>query len=80
MRPPGRTVEQKLARMATRAHGIVDRPELLEAGLSVGEIKWRVRKGALIPEFPGVYRVGHRAPSVESHYLAAVRACGNGAC
>jgi len=26
-----------------------------------------------------VYRVGHRAPSVESHYLAAVRACGKDA-
>src|SRR5262249_34977881 len=30
-------------------------------------------------EFPGVYRVGHRAPSREAHYLAAVRACGEGA-
>jgi len=30
-------------------------------------------------EYDGVYRVGHRAPSVESSYLAAVRACGNGA-
>jgi hypothetical protein len=36
-------------------------------------------EGVLIREFPGVYRVGHRAPSVESSYLAAVRACGKGA-
>src|SRR3954469_18574298 len=28
---------------------------------------------------PGVYRVGHRAPSVEATYLAAVWACGDGA-
>jgi very-short-patch-repair endonuclease len=76
---PDRTVEQKLARLATQAHGIVDRPELLGAGLTVKEITGRVRKGVLIREFPGVYRVGHRAPSVESHYLAAVRACGKGA-
>jgi hypothetical protein len=27
----------------------------------------------------GVYRVGHRAPSVEARYLAAVLACGDGA-
>jgi hypothetical protein len=79
MRPSGRTVEQELARRATWAHGIVDRWELRDAGVTAGEIKWRVRKGALIREFPGVYRVGHRAPSVESHYLAAVRACGRGA-
>ncbi len=65
--------------MATRAHGIVDREELLGAGITAKEIKGRVRKGALIREFPGVYRVGHRAPSVESLYLAAVRACGKGA-
>jgi Transcriptional regulator, AbiEi antitoxin len=65
--------------MATAAHGIVDREELLAAGITVKEIKGRVRKGALIREFPGVYRVGHRAPSVESSYLAAVRACGKGA-
>ena len=33
---------------------------------------------SLLPEFPGVYRVGHRAPSTESRYLAAVLACGDG--
>jgi very-short-patch-repair endonuclease len=72
-------VEQELARMATGAHGIVDREELLGAGITAKEIKGRLRKGTLIREFPGVYRVGHRAPSVESSYLAAVRACGKGA-
>jgi hypothetical protein len=69
-------VEEKLAWMATRAHGIVDWWELRDAGISATEVRGRVRKGALIREFPGVYRVGHRAPSVESSYLAAVRACG----
>ena len=38
-----------------------------------------VRNGALIREYPGVYRVGHRAPSLEAGYLAAVLACGDGA-
>ena len=33
----------------------------------------------MIREYAGVYRVGHRAPSVEADYLAAVRACGDGA-
>ena len=31
------------------------------------------------PVDPGVYRVGHTAPSVEATYLAAVWACGEGA-
>ena len=79
MGPLRTTVEQELARRATAAHRIVDREELLGAGLTVAEIKGRLRKGTLIREFPGEYRVGHRAPSVESHYLAAVRACGKGA-
>jgi very-short-patch-repair endonuclease len=64
--------------MAIRAHGIVDRAELLGAGITPKEITGRLRKGVLIREYDGVYRVGHRAPSVESHYLAAVRACGKG--
>jgi hypothetical protein len=75
----GRTVEEKLAWLATRAHGIVDRPELLAVGITAKEITGRLRKGVLIREYDGVYRVGHRAPTVESSYLAAVRACGKGA-
>src|SRR3954451_22774585 len=79
MRPQSSTVETKLARIAGGQHGIATRPELLAVGLSAEAIKRRVRKGALLVEYPGVYRVGHRAPSVEARYLAAVRACGRGA-
>src|SRR3954469_9202155 len=79
MRWQSTTVEQKLARLGGRQHGVVTRPELLRAGISTGAIERRVRKGLLIQEHPGVYRVGHRAPTVEARYLAAVRACGEGA-
>ena len=79
MRPYGRTVEQQLARLATATHGVVTRAQLLAAGVTHAEIKQRVRTGALLREHRGVYRVGHRAPSVEARYLAAVRACGDGA-
>src|SRR5690242_2123491 len=79
MRPQSTPVEQILARIGGRQHGIVTRPELLAAGISADEIRRRVRKGLLIREYPGVYCVGHRAQSVDARYLAAVRACGNGA-
>lgn len=68
-----------LAQIAASSKGVVTRAELLRAGVTGNEIGHRLRTGALIPEHPGVYRVGHAAPSVEARYLAAVRACGDGA-
>jgi putative AbiEi antitoxin of type IV toxin-antitoxin system len=72
-------VEAVLAGMAARSHGVVTRGQLLAAGITRHEIKHRVRAGALLREHPGVYRVGHRARSVEATFLAAVWACGDGA-
>ena len=74
-----RTVEQKLARLAGRQKGLVTRRQLLRAGISSREIGHRLGNGLLITQHPGVYRVGHEAPSVEARYLAAVLACGEGA-
>ena len=65
--------------MAGRSHGVVTRAQLLAAGITPEEIRWRLRKGALFREYPAVYRVGHRARSVEATFLAAVWACGGGA-
>jgi very-short-patch-repair endonuclease len=79
MHPLNRTVEEVLGQIARTSHGVVTRTELLHAGVTVDEIKRRLRSGALLREHRGVYRVGHRAPSVEARYLAAVRACGPGA-
>ena len=42
------------------------------------EIDRAMRKGALIRQHRGVYRVGHAAPSVEASFIAAVKACGEG--
>jgi very-short-patch-repair endonuclease len=79
MHHQGRTAEQELARLAGAAHGVVTRGQLVGAGLSPEEIRQRLRSGALLREYRGVYRVGHRAPSAEARYLAAVWACGDGA-
>ena len=58
---------------------MVTRAELLAAGITKAEIDGRLRTGSLIAVFRGVYRVGHRAPSVEARYVAAVKAAGEGA-
>jgi hypothetical protein len=71
------TVEATLAEMAARSHGVVTRAQLLAAGITSDEIAHRVRTGALQREHRGVYRVGHRARSVEATFLAAVWACGD---
>jgi very-short-patch-repair endonuclease len=79
VRQQGDTVEQVLGRIGTSAHGLVRRSHLLRSGVTASEIRHRLRTGALLVEYPGVYRVGHRAPSLESRYMAAVLACGDGA-
>lgn len=68
-----------LARIASRAKGIVTHAELIAAGISPKQIKGRLRKGLLIAEFRGVYRVGHAAANIEATYMAATKACGQGA-
>jgi very-short-patch-repair endonuclease len=78
MGPQNRT-DQIIARLAWRNHGVVTRQRLLAAGITQKEIRVRVARGSLIVVYPGVHRVGHRAPSVEADYMAAVLACGEGA-
>jgi very-short-patch-repair endonuclease len=68
-----------VARIASRQHGVVARAQLLAAGLGARAIERRVERGLLLPEYRGVYRVGHRAPSPAARYAAAVLACGPGA-
>ncbi len=79
MQAQDRTVERELDRISSAKHGVVTRAQLLGAGVSRQEIASRMQSGGLIRVHRGVYRVGHRAPSVEAHYLAAVLAGGEGA-
>jgi predicted transcriptional regulator of viral defense system len=70
-----RTVEGILSALAGRSHGVVTRAELLHAGVTKNEIEHRLAIGSLIRMHPGVFRVGHQAPSVLARYMAAVKAC-----
>ncbi|MBM3667170.1 MAG: type IV toxin-antitoxin system AbiEi family antitoxin domain-containing protein [Actinobacteria bacterium] len=82
MRGKGRTaggVDARIASLAGRSHGVATRRELLAAGISGGQVDRGLAAGRLIAVHRGVYRVGHAAPSREATYLAAVRACGEGA-
>ena len=65
--------------MASKTHGVVTRSQLLDAGITQAEIKWRIKVGLLLRIHRGVYRVGHQAPSLLAQYIAAVLACGEGA-
>jgi hypothetical protein len=62
--------------LASAAHGVVARAELLRAGVTDAEIRHRMRIGTLIRVHSGVYRVGHHAPSLEARYMSAVKAGG----
>src|SRR5436189_2444038 len=72
-------LDRIVAAIAARQHGVVARRQLLAAGISARSIARRLDKGSLIRVYPGVYRVGHAAPSMEADYMAAVLACGEGA-
>jgi very-short-patch-repair endonuclease len=73
------TAERVIAQMAAAQHGVVTRAQLLDAGLSRNVIQRRLKNGLLLEQHRGVYRVGHRAPSIEARYMAAVLACRDGA-
>ena len=68
-----------MARIAGAQHGVITLRQLLDAGLSRAGVQRWIQKAFLHPEFRGVYRVGHRAPSTTAHYLAAVFRGGEGA-
>jgi hypothetical protein len=79
MRGPDDKADREIGRQAGGPFGLVRHRALRRAGVTRAEIEHRLGTGALLREYPGIYRVGHRAPSVEASYLAAVWACGEGA-
>lgn len=68
-----------VARRAARQYGVLSIAELRGCGLTPDAVAARVAKGWLHPLYRGVYAVGHAGVSLEGRFLAAVKACGDGA-
>jgi very-short-patch-repair endonuclease len=73
------SIDQAIARIARRQHGIVTAAQLGEVGLSRAAISKRVKAGRLHRLHQGIYAVGHLGLSNEAIWMGAVLACGPGA-
>lgn len=69
-------VDQRVAELARRQHGVVSTQQLRALGMSDEMISTRVAAGTLHPVFRGAHAVGHRAIGRRGRMLAAVMACG----
>ncbi len=65
--------------LARRQHGILTRRDLLALGYGSGAIERRLASGRLHRVAPGVYAVGWPDLTPKQRWMAAVRACGEGA-
>lgn len=79
MRHKRATPDAAVAQVAARQHGVITIGQLRGAGLSAHGVKRRVGAGRLHRIHRGVYAVGHAGLSRESRWMAAVKACGEGA-
>lgn len=60
-----------IAELSTRQHGVVSRSQLHAAGISDTVIRWRIARSRLHRLHPGIYAVGHAAPSRRGRIRAA---------
>lgn len=71
--------DRRIAEIAGRQRGYVKRRQLLALGETRQAIDYRVTVGRLIPDFAGVYAVGHLSKDPLDRAFGAVLACGDGA-
>jgi Transcriptional regulator, AbiEi antitoxin/Protein of unknown function (DUF559) len=74
-----RSLDDWIAEVAARQHGVIARWQLLRLGLSGKAIDYRVKVGRLHVIHRGVYAVGHKRLTLDGRRIAAVLACGDGA-
>jgi predicted transcriptional regulator of viral defense system len=69
-------VDQKVAELAAKQHGVVGLWQLVDLGLNQGLVEWRVDVGRMHRVHQGVYAVGHALLTPNGYRMAAVLACG----
>lgn len=72
-------VDARVAWRAARQHGVIDRHQLLEAGVSRAGVERRVAAGWLHRKHRGVFAVGHPGLTQRGVWMAAVLAGGDDA-
>jgi predicted transcriptional regulator of viral defense system len=70
--------DRRIAALAARQHGVVQRAQLQRLGVGDGAIERRAGRGQLHRVHRGVYAVGHRLLTREGRFMAVVLACGEG--
>ncbi|MGH2980118.1 MAG: DUF559 domain-containing protein [Solirubrobacterales bacterium] len=75
----GLLLDEAVAWLAARQHGVVARAQLVAAGASESAIRHRVARKRLHPVHRNVYAAGHPLLLPLARYMAAVLACGEGA-
>ena len=74
-----RPIDEVIAALAERQHGVVARRQLVARGVGARAIDHRLKCGRLHLVHRGVYAVGHRLLSQRGRWMAAVLASGSGA-
>jgi very-short-patch-repair endonuclease len=75
----GNSIDELIATLAGRQHGVVARPQLINAGIGGDAIRHRLKRDRLHRIHRGVYAVGHTVMSMAAFRMAAVLAAGPGA-
>jgi very-short-patch-repair endonuclease len=71
--------DRRVAERAAGEWGVLSVAELRECGIGDEAIARRARSGRLMRVHRGVYAVGHAGLTMRGRFLAAVKACGEGA-
>jgi hypothetical protein len=69
-------MDEVIASLAERQHGVVARRQLIERGVNAKAIEHWVERRRLLVVHRGVYAVGHRNLTQKGHWMAAVLASG----
>ena len=69
-------IDRRIAALAGRQRGYVTRTHLLAVGLGPEAIRYRIKSGRLIPDYAGVYAVGHVPTLPQDRAYGALLACG----